>query len=420
MSQTLVQLTRVNLDDFGVYPGSVNMVSTANLATITTAGYLNNNGYEFFNVNLMPTDIIQCLYSYNQITGVGSYAVFSVDIDDDGIFTLVDQSPSGAYLPLAGGLMTGGIQTAGETISNSALTTLRSTFIYLGVGADTPISPVASNFLYETVTHPVNIYDPSGLADYDEGFFFAIKNVSGGNVTFTPFGSEKIDGASSLTIANQSSVIIAKTSTQWSTVAESNFGGGGIANGGLNAAGQFIISSSTTAGISATTNSWDAINGNLLLGNPAAVISGTTNTILMGDAATQYTVMDAGVAIGKNAFIEGNNTVAIGNGAAAQAINSVAIGNGASTNGASAVAIGNGNNANVANSWALGTGCNVNGTFSVAWANNATVSNSGSWVIGDSHSTPVPDSTTNQWNATFANGFRFFNCGESSFNPRCE
>ncbi len=134
----------------------------------------------------------------------------------------------GSYLPLAGGTMTGGILFNGQSSVSPTLTKIRSEFIWISVGVSTTISPVTSNFLYEVVLIGADISDPSGYALYDDGYFFVIKNTSGGNCTFTPKAGEFIDGAASITILNQQSVMIARTSIGWSTIAESNFGGSGI------------------------------------------------------------------------------------------------------------------------------------------------------------------------------------------------
>ncbi len=68
---SLLQLARVQIGEVGILPGTVKMLSTDSLATITTAGYLNgvNNGNVVSGVQLAPTDVIECLYNYNTSTG---------------------------------------------------------------------------------------------------------------------------------------------------------------------------------------------------------------------------------------------------------------------------------------------------------------------------------------------------------------
>lgn len=71
--------------EVNVNPRMCFFVVTDNLATVTTAGYLNNQA---LNPNqLIPTDIIQMIYSYNASTNSGTYGVFTVSISG-GIVTI--------------------------------------------------------------------------------------------------------------------------------------------------------------------------------------------------------------------------------------------------------------------------------------------------------------------------------------------
>src|SRR5215475_8874702 len=83
----------------GVFPNFKFMTTTDNLATITTAGYLNQPSLEVTPVG--AGDVIQCLYSVNQQTGASTYAVFTVSVNgSNGIITLVEWTgSSGVVLP---------------------------------------------------------------------------------------------------------------------------------------------------------------------------------------------------------------------------------------------------------------------------------------------------------------------------------
>lgn len=84
----VLQLVRVDVGQVGVLPGDVKMVSTDNLATITAAGYLNRNGNVLLpSVALAPSDVIECLYSYNEVTHNGTYTLLRVSISN-GVITL--------------------------------------------------------------------------------------------------------------------------------------------------------------------------------------------------------------------------------------------------------------------------------------------------------------------------------------------
>lgn len=96
---SLLQLVRVEVGEVGILPGTVKMVSTDNLATITTAGYLNGTGNQLSAVSLAPTDVIECIYSYDNITGSCSYAVLKPSISG-GVITL-SQAGGGSVTPAA-------------------------------------------------------------------------------------------------------------------------------------------------------------------------------------------------------------------------------------------------------------------------------------------------------------------------------
>lgn len=96
---SLLQLVRVEVGEVGILPGTVKMVSTDNLATITAAGYLNGTGNQLSAVSLAPTDLIECIYSYDNITGSCSYAALKPTISN-GVITL-SQAGGGSVTPAA-------------------------------------------------------------------------------------------------------------------------------------------------------------------------------------------------------------------------------------------------------------------------------------------------------------------------------
>lgn len=60
------------------------------------------------------------------------------------------------------------------------------------------------------------------------------------------------------------------------------------------------------------------------------------------------------------------------------------------------------------NVFIFGNTCFGYGSYSFTFGNNATNSHNGSVVWGDANSTPVPETTSNQWNTTFAGGYNFY------------
>lgn len=125
----VLQLVRVNVGQVGVLPGDVKMVSTDNLATITAAGYLNNNGNLYKNVGLSPSDIIECLYSYNELTHSGTYTLLRVAISN-GIITLSVSSGDDAltsahiFVGNASNVATDVAMTGDIAITNAGVTSI--------------------------------------------------------------------------------------------------------------------------------------------------------------------------------------------------------------------------------------------------------------------------------------------------------
>lgn len=85
-----------------VQPRRCTMVTTDNLATITTAGYLNNQN--LLGNSISPTDIFDVLYSFNAQTQVGTYGVFQVTYSSTTGFTLnIWENPGDVLLPVVSG-----------------------------------------------------------------------------------------------------------------------------------------------------------------------------------------------------------------------------------------------------------------------------------------------------------------------------
>jgi hypothetical protein len=107
----------------GVNPNLKFAVFGDNLATITAAGYLNSVNLE--SNPIASTDVLQVLYSFNNVTKVGTYGVFTVSISNSGVITLVAwANPGNVLLPVVSGNIasfngtTGQIQDSGIAASN--------------------------------------------------------------------------------------------------------------------------------------------------------------------------------------------------------------------------------------------------------------------------------------------------------------
>lgn len=157
----LLQLTRVAIGEVGVLPGKVKMVTTDNLATVTVAGYMNgvNNGSVLSNVQLSTTDIVECLYSFNKLTGVGLYATFSVSMSGN-VITLVPSLSMGsvrqANVTLTQPMMAAAYATPQQLIPNPAsdqMILVLNAQVYTASSGHTP---------YATGTAPIIQYGSGG------------------------------------------------------------------------------------------------------------------------------------------------------------------------------------------------------------------------------------------------------------------
>lgn len=128
----VLQLTRIQIGEVGVLPGTVKMVSSDDLATITAAGYLNKVGNILLpSVALAPNDIIQCLYSYNAMTRNGTFTLLRVAISA-GVITLSVTSGDDAltsahiFVGNASNVATDVAMTGDIAITNAGVTSIAS------------------------------------------------------------------------------------------------------------------------------------------------------------------------------------------------------------------------------------------------------------------------------------------------------
>lgn len=111
----------------GVAPRRVAMVTTDSLATITTAGYLNNVQREMATA-FYPTDVFKVWYNYVSSSSPGTYDEFTLSFSN-GVITMVQEVSAGnVLLPVVSGHFanfngtTGQIKDSGFLPSNAAKT----------------------------------------------------------------------------------------------------------------------------------------------------------------------------------------------------------------------------------------------------------------------------------------------------------
>lgn len=100
-------------------------------------------------------------------------------------------------------------------------------WVYSNVVGAIDLVAADSNAYFDCTVSGFDISDVLGLAAFENGYNFAIKNdTNSGDITFVPNSPDTIDGNPSLVVGPQQCVVITKCASQWSTTAESNFGGG--------------------------------------------------------------------------------------------------------------------------------------------------------------------------------------------------
>lgn len=82
----------------GIFPNLKFMVTTDNIATLTTAGYL--NGVSLQSNPISSTDLLMVIYSFNQQTSAGTFGIFTVSVSTTGVITLATwANPGDVVLP---------------------------------------------------------------------------------------------------------------------------------------------------------------------------------------------------------------------------------------------------------------------------------------------------------------------------------
>lgn len=102
-----MSILSINVNTTGLVGDTVNprrntMVTTDNLATVTTAGYL--NGENSGGNPILPTDVFHIIYSYNPATQAGTFGIFTVSYSAATGFTLtLWENPGNVLLPVVSG-----------------------------------------------------------------------------------------------------------------------------------------------------------------------------------------------------------------------------------------------------------------------------------------------------------------------------
>jgi len=204
---------------------------------------------------------VKQVYDDNPSTTIADPDLFYIaaspfGLGDDTAITfsdLVDQLSGGSGLNL-GTMAFQNANAINVTGGSARLATLNAGFIYANLAGDAVLSPLQTNVAFDYTASPVNLSDGVGLAAFVNGFKMALKNTSSGNVTFTPFPGDTIDGAASLTLAPQQGALIMKTATQWSIIAQDTNSTGVVSSGLLNQLAWYAATGSTVSGLATAAN----------------------------------------------------------------------------------------------------------------------------------------------------------------------
>lgn len=135
-----INTNTTGLVGYTIEPRRVTMVTTDNLATITTAGYLNNFNKSGFAI--LPTDVLDVLYSFNQTTKLGTFGifqpVFSGVAGSQTITLNAWENPGNVLLPVVSGHIAVFNGTTGQIYDNEYVPS-DPTFptVIMGVGSYT-------------------------------------------------------------------------------------------------------------------------------------------------------------------------------------------------------------------------------------------------------------------------------------------
>jgi hypothetical protein len=271
---TILQSTFGVMGQDGVTPRRVQFVSTDNLATITSANYLTNQG---INPNFIyATDIFDISYNYNANTGVGTYIELTPTIVN-GVITLnaagstivlpTIASHIATYINTEGGLSedpttaisAGNIQaglsgTAGSIISYPATATTGSLALTGVSNTGNTVTTLSNDAMAQTST--INIPDPGNAVGQILVGATATPFVSGNFPKNSGTAGLMVDSA--VAVAEIMQLNIVNTLTSAGSIVLNKVNGTEATNAVTadGVAGQITTSSLTTAGGSNYAITW--------------------------------------------------------------------------------------------------------------------------------------------------------------------
>lgn len=279
----------------GVRPVKKRMVTTDSLATITTAGYMNERELP---QNVSPEDMLEVFYDWDDVAKSGTYGVFAVSVSNGTITLAEHESATGvnATLPTANNSIavfsntTGDIKLGAGTVSNAGS---------LQAGSSGTAGSLVS-FPSTAAKGYIELAAQNNAGDH------AISLV---NASFGQASSIEIPDPGAATakfILSESSISTQSIATGLSITGNNNV----QTTGG----GQFLAGSSGSAGHFASFPA-TAASGNLSL-KAINNATGDFDTIISNAAAVAQdqtiTIPDSGAATANFVLTEGTNTMGAG------------------------------------------------------------------------------------------------------------
>lgn len=174
----------------GVKVRRIPIISTDNLATVTTAGYLNPTN--LLGNTLQPTDIVAMWYGYVSNTNPGTYDEFTVNFNN-GVITLTPVNNNGD-VSFVGTPVIGSLTVVSDLFGNITNSTINPNRV-LQAGFDSPDVNLNSFVLYTNTISAtslnagaVTLYTPTGSTVYR---ILQVRAGGSGNTNFSGGGGDR-------------------------------------------------------------------------------------------------------------------------------------------------------------------------------------------------------------------------------------
>ena len=193
----ILQLPYPYVGQSGLIPDMRPLCTTDNLATITTAGYLNALNLEGFPLN--NNSVLNVLYSYNQQTNSGTFGQFSVSISN-GVITLAQEISGGnVVLPVVANHIATFSGTTGA-IKDSANPAINAGSIQAGLsgtaGFFTSFPGTAANgsFVFKAINNTGNFVSTLSNSNIAQATVYSLPDTTSATANVLAAGAALVNG----------------------------------------------------------------------------------------------------------------------------------------------------------------------------------------------------------------------------------